>query len=642
MAGDPEDESAFWEAYRLLGDCYKADLERLRGRSGGSGTAAAPPAAAPPETPEAPKTKLRGLGREAVDDDLARLQGHKLQQVLFSRAGEIENAAVHSDNEEEHEEFDPRACWLMEQSPLSPSVVRRKSLMSLGSRAHAIENFAAAQPRFLMFSPFKPFRQVWDMLGVLCITLELILNPLHSFVELWPRGRVGALAVIEVFLLSFWNLDILVTLRTAVFSNGNLDFRQVSVFRRYAEGWLIFDLIYVIFGWVIIAAEQPFLRLLQIALRLLRLARLNRVLGQIEGQLMSDVTVAKFNISTLSVQILLILHAMGCAWYFVGSADGGWVSRSGVDAGPLMHRYATSLYWMFCQMGFGLSEIVAATELEVIFGLTASIAGLAIFSFFLGTITSNSALLGKAQEEHRQQFRKLRRYLAYFQVDADLSERVTHFLERAYVLDREGRPESEVPLLALLSKPMQRELRFARYEVCLREIGFSRYLSHCGHGPAELLALRHLATHAISQSTLAAKDAVFEAGSVAHDALFLAHGSFEYVLNMSQRVGHQRWVSEMTLWTPWLHLGDLTTSEDSGVVSLSANNFFDCMRRWWNLFEMAQAYAREYVKTMSTFAAVTDLWQGVVPLAEDEHRPSLRSSGSFQVLGRLGGPKKAW
>ena len=35
-------------------------------------------------------------------------------------------------------------------------------------------------------------------LGVLCITLELILNPLNSFVELWPRGRLGALAVIEV------------------------------------------------------------------------------------------------------------------------------------------------------------------------------------------------------------------------------------------------------------------------------------------------------------------------------------------------------------------------------------------------------------------------------------------------------------
>ena len=53
-------------------------------------------------------------------------------------------------------------------------------------------------------------------------------------------------------------------------------------------------------------------------------------------------------------------------------------------------------------------------------------------------------------------------------VDSVLSERITHFLERAYVLDREGRPESEVPLLQLLSKPIQRELRFARFEGCLR------------------------------------------------------------------------------------------------------------------------------------------------------------------------------
>ena len=29
------------------------------------------------------------------------------------------------------------------------------------------------------------------------------------------------------------------------------------------------------------------------------------------------------------------------------------------------------------------------------------------------------------------------------------------------------------------------------------------------------------------------------------------------------------------------------------VVSLKAHGFFDCMRRWWNLFEMAQAYARD-------------------------------------------------
>ena len=68
----------------------------------------------------------------------------------------------------------------------------------------------------------------------------------------------------------------------------------------------------------------------------------------------------------------------------------------------------------------------------------------------------------------RQLFRSSTCALITPEVDSVLSERITHFLERAYVLDREGRPESEVPLLRLLSKPMQRELRFARFEGCLR------------------------------------------------------------------------------------------------------------------------------------------------------------------------------
>ena len=72
---------AFWDAYRHLAECYKADVERLTATG-----APAPPEL--PEAPEAPKAKLRGLGKGAdLDDDLARLQGHKLQQILFSRAG---------------------------------------------------------------------------------------------------------------------------------------------------------------------------------------------------------------------------------------------------------------------------------------------------------------------------------------------------------------------------------------------------------------------------------------------------------------------------------------------------------------------------------------------------------------------------
>lgn len=57
---------------------------------------------------------------------------------------------------------------------------------------------------------------------------------------------------------------------------------------------------------------------------------------------------------------------MGCAWYYVGAREGGWVMRASIQEAELSHRYTTSLYWMFCQMGFGLSEIVAATDLEAV------------------------------------------------------------------------------------------------------------------------------------------------------------------------------------------------------------------------------------------------------------------------------------
>ncbi len=88
---DTGDGSAFWEAYKTLADCYKADLAVARGSVLQSTADSALPQLRPEEeAPEAPKTKLRSLQRDAVDDDIARLQGHTLQQVLFSRSCDLD------------------------------------------------------------------------------------------------------------------------------------------------------------------------------------------------------------------------------------------------------------------------------------------------------------------------------------------------------------------------------------------------------------------------------------------------------------------------------------------------------------------------------------------------------------------------
>ena len=331
---------------------------------------------------------------------------------------------------------------------------------------------------------------------------------------------------------------------------------------------------------------------------------------------------------------------MACAWYYVGSTDpvDGWVARSVTHSGTMGYRYTASLYWMLCCFGFGTTEAEPVTQLEILFGIMAAMVGLAIFSLLLGAITTNCAILSRAADDHRQQFRQLRRFLAYTNVDADLRVRITHFLERAYVLNREDRPESEVPLLALLSKPLQRELQFARYEGCLREVGFSKYLaSVSGHHPAELLVLQHLATHAISQAIVPAGDAVFESGTLARAAYFLLSGRFGYSVDrLDVSVETDRWVSEMTLWTPWLHSGNLTTKEESSVVTLLEKEFSSCMQRFWDFYTLARTYASEYVGAMSEQIIVTDLWEYRLSDSDTEEQPPPRSSTiARRMLNRI-------
>lgn len=55
----------FWEVYRQLADCYRADLARLGGAS---------------------PVEKREEGRQS-EEEMARAQGHRLQRVLLARMG---------------------------------------------------------------------------------------------------------------------------------------------------------------------------------------------------------------------------------------------------------------------------------------------------------------------------------------------------------------------------------------------------------------------------------------------------------------------------------------------------------------------------------------------------------------------------
>lgn len=302
-----------------------------------------------------------------------------------------------------------------------------------------------------------------------------------------------------------------------------------------------------------------------------------------------------------------------------------------LDSATVSYKYSTSLHWTFCQLGFGGTEIEPVNTAERAFGILFALLALAVFSTLLATIASQTATLSKSTEERRRLFRQLGKFLGKHGIPPELSLRIHCFLEHAYNLKQQTLLETTVPLLDLLSKPLRGELQCARYETCLRQLDFVAFL------PASCRddALQRLAHKALQQRTFAATDTIFEAGNVASEAFFLTTGRLEYLLgSATHSVSGHCWLVEMCLWTPWLHLGELSAVEDSEVISVKIEQFHASMRRSYHILNLAQAYAQNYVDAMHGFVLVTDLWRktSVCAECEEEVRSSVskRHSASFR------------
>ena len=210
-------------------------------------------------------------------------------------------------------------------------------------------------------------------------------------------------------------------------------------------------------------------------------------------------------ICEICTQFLLIQHALACMWYKVGSLasanSAGWVVEAGRGGGQTAtDNYMAALYWMFCSLGFGVTELEPRTKLERAFGIFASVLAMAMFSTILGTIASQTSILSKSAQEYRQQFWQLNRSLIHVHADQELSQRVIHFLHHAFSLRHENHIEQPAEILSLLSKPLWCDLQVARFRGCLNDLGFVIFLSETlGDKPAESQLVRRVAMHAISE-----------------------------------------------------------------------------------------------------------------------------------------------
>ncbi|CAE7028506.1 unnamed protein product [Symbiodinium sp. CCMP2592] len=583
-----------------------------------------------------------------TETQYARTVGHTLQEQLACQA-ENKSGGEASLFDEQVIVFHPWQAW-------SPDEVRRQKRHRTPQRpastvtgpdwTDSAELGGTLRPPAedrLVFSPVGFAQVLRDLLSISFVTLDLILLPLRVFPDI-PSGSIlcSLLWVSQIF----WNLRMLLMFNTGYYFRGHLVRNRRMIARRYLQTWLVFDAVSAGVDWLlaildpshnfstrIVPADVSFavlcLWVLQASLRLCRICI------RAQGQSVSDVASARWIILQSVGQILLVHHVLACAWYAIDAyaTTDGWTHTHVPDGAGLPYKYTTSLHWTFCQLGFGSSEIEAVNTPERMFSLLVVFAALVVFSTLLAAITTMATKLNKASDRKQEHFRQLLKYMKQHHIDRDLQMRVFAFLEHAYALRQAVVADSEVPILDLLSKPLQAELHTFRYIRCLNRLDVMTQLCHAvdQHSIQAIKSLPKVFSH----RTFAPADTVFECGLLAKAAYFIDTGEFVYELNgFRTRVEKGRWVAEMSLWTPWLHIGDLTTLDVSGVIVLDVSGFADTLCRSSESLLKAQEYAQQLAQLMNQEKALTDLWQCQVAPAAAPRQGTKESAARSMSLSR--------
>ncbi|CAJ1409908.1 unnamed protein product [Effrenium voratum] len=660
-------EDSFWDLHRRLGECYASQKKGLdlslgfrllpgmptnsqslrpRTKPALSANSAEPHSwssenaqqPSPPHPPASELNLLPGIVTPAVS---ARWNSAPFLEDLRSaiqQAGRI-NASEEESRQEMNLSLNVREFWLRvtdeESFQHRQAQVRRPSVMISSNHLQDQHMPSASAARLRMMQrPGSPYRAWWNFLGMTLLCYDMFVIPLRFF----SLPEVTFTNVMSWVTQLYWNFDLLLNFVTGYYDAGVLilDLRKTA--KHYLTTWFVFDLAVVSVDWLIVglnAREDDTAGVARLSktirtLRFLRLVRMGRlvkagaVIESLQDLLGSQSAAIHYSILKIVVRLILINHTIACFWYGIATADEGvnnWVKQYQMEGRSTAFVYFTALQWAFANLGVGYVSLDAVNLNERVFSVFVTFCSLIIFSTLVSSVTSLMARLAKMKDEESQQLRLLQRFLTHNCIDADLSHRITTFLQYTFAAQDEARSMDQLPLLSLLSKPLQAELQLQRHRDFLAQCAFLNSLLQ--HDSVHVVrVMRDVALNSISHAVHAAGDVIFVAGSIAGSCYFLASGAHSYMREDERREKLCKlWVAEMCLWTPWIHVGDLVAEDISRLVTLEVTAFCECVGKTVETREMATAYAKQYVAALNKQSQYNNLSD----LADEEPDISLLS-----------------
>lgn len=292
-------------------------------------------------------------------------------------------------------------------------------------------------------------RHLWDFVVIFATLLSAILISYISFF-LHQRSQTTELLIYSLDVIFI--IHIFIEFRTTYKYLGEEVLDRIRVKKHYAKGAFLYDLLGV-FPFEIFALIQPQHEIEGISLfALLRLSRLIRLKNLItiyrKWELENWANSAKVRIARFISMIIVLVHFIACAWFFVGKKDrddaSSWLVREGLVQADAQSQYIRSLYWSITTMTtVGYGDLTAKRNTEYILSMIVMALGSTTYAYIIGNIASLFSNIDISRSNHQSKANAVLHFLKARSVNNELLDRVSSYYE--YIWEkRNGMKDSEM------------------------------------------------------------------------------------------------------------------------------------------------------------------------------------------------------
>lgn len=540
------------------------------------------------------------------------------------------------------------------------TMVHRKTSTHHGSSSTSL--FGSSHIVFTRHWSIRPqstFHTVWTLLALLFIAYDVFSLPLAISFDI-----DGALFTnLNLTGSVFWTTDIVLNFVTGFYQSGALELRLPEIARHYLRRWFLLDASVVCVDWIFTflvlgSKGAGVVRLAKIP-RFVRVMKVFKVFEQGTDILVSHFAGAVSDNLRFLFLIVAFTHYVACGWHFIGvwqqRYGASWLDHEDLEGMGVLYYYAVSFQWSLSQFTPGANPYNPQNLAEWMYTNVVLFFGLAIYSSFLGGITSSLTCLRTETLQRYRQEKQLRDYLHLNRVGKELIQRIRAVGRHRYVGSKTAPTFSDIASFGNFPRSLLAEIKWSVRGPCVRSHPLFDGIMSSSPG-----ALYKICNEAVSEISCSWGDEVFHVGSPAEHMLFVKRGCLEYVtkqatelLNyldsqspglftpkrgpaMLQTLTKRRssveeepalagvsrgslvirahphadapypWICEVALWLVWTHHGTLIARDSCTVLALQPKALYAAAAADVPLLKAFRDYAQAFANELGELVLRSD------------------------------------